>query len=103
MTTPAPLLVSDDVRAIEQALEWLFGGANTGENALAVAMQRRDALRRYDDAATPARLRRILDTMRAMGEALDLTHHTICLAGWEGDFSAEKARAALTLYRGEAQ
>lgn len=36
-------------------------------------------------------------------EALELCLHAVCLAGWEGDLCAEKARAAIAKATGEPQ
>lgn len=36
-------------------------------------------------------------------EALQLTLNAVCLAGWEGDFCSEKARAAIYKATGEAK
>jgi hypothetical protein len=134
MTTPAPLLVSDDVRAIEQALEagptlteypWNWHadpikGDPLSRSRYEVTSFGRTITRTYYSdaaalteaayiaAANPARLRCILDTMRAQAEALafyeagcDANEGEAC--GYDGNLCCKTARAALTLYRGEAQ
>lgn len=46
---------------------------------------------------------RLISAAPELLEALRLCLHAVCLAGWEGDLSAEKARAAIAKATGEQQ
>jgi hypothetical protein len=103
MTTPT----NSDIAAIEAALAAIKNPPKAAD-ALMAARDRRDAVRELFDVCDPARLRRVLDTMQAMGEALeDAAHHLEQLdrsAYVEGGTVDREviatARAALALYEG---
>lgn len=55
------------------------------------------------DEALMAANARLIAAAPDLLEALQLTLNAVCLAGWEGDFCSEKARAAIYKATGEAK